>query len=256
MPAVVLCAASAYATDIPEGGDAVYHQLRGSSDAVIADLRPSTVGYLFEVVQQLRGTAPTSFYLDVDSAEEKEALRPGQRYLLFLEKGRSGPQLALSYYSAVAIEAADTAAYADFIRSYVKLMSDKASLKPLLLRSAGGVLPYISYSSVSDLASLGLLTSTDVTSLARMMDAGQITDGRAKAVIIGQVVKFRLTDLVPMLERLAGDRAQTILVRSRSLDALSQLNATDALRNVARLIEDDPSLHLRRKMAEIGTKSR
>jgi hypothetical protein len=59
-----------------------------------------------------------------------------------------------------------------------------------------------------------------------------------------------------MLERLAGDRAQPILVRSRSLDALYQLNATAALRNVAAKLEQDPSLHLRRKIAELGSRVR
>jgi hypothetical protein len=256
IPAVLLCAASALAIDIPEGGDAAYHQLRASTDAVIADLRPSAVGHLFEVVQQLRGSAPASFYLDMEGGEEKEPLRVGQRYLLFLEKGRSGPELALSFYSAIPIEAADTAATADFVRSFAKLMADKAALKPLLLKSAGLLLPYIQYSAVSDLAQLGLLLPADVASLARMVDAGQITDGRAKAIVVGQVVKFQLTNLLPMLERLALDRTQPMLVRSRSLDAMSQLNATDSLRKVAGAIADDPSLHLRRKLAEIGAKPR
>jgi hypothetical protein len=256
IPMIVLCAASAHATDIPEGGDAVYHQLRASSDVVIADLRPSVVGYLFEAVQQLRGAAPASFYLTPDNAEERDALRAGQRYLLFLQRGRSGPELAVSYYSAIAIDPADTAAFADFIRSYVKVMSDKAALKSLLMRSAGLLLPYIPYSSVADLVGLGLLNASDVTSLAKMMDAGQVTDAKAKGILVGQIVKFRLTELVPTLQRLAVDRAQPLLVRSRSLDALYQLRATDALRSVAAQIEDDPSLHLRRKMADIGTRIR
>jgi hypothetical protein len=255
--ATVLCAATAHATDIPEGGDAVYYQLRASSDAVIADLRPSPVGYLFEVVQQLRGTAPATFYLDEGDDDLKETLRVGQRYLLFLRKGPGGtPQLASSYYSAVAVEAADVAAYADFIRSFVRAMSDRAALKPLLMRNATGRLPYLSYSSVADLVHLRLLTSADVSSLARLVEGGQITDARAKALLVGQVAKFRLTDLVPMLERLAGDPAQSILVRSRSLDALYQMNASGALRNLAAKLAHDPSLHLRRKIIEIGEKLR
>jgi hypothetical protein len=213
-------------------------------------------GYLFEVVQQLRGAAPSSFYLDPENTEEKEALRAGQRYLLFLQRGRSGPELAVSYYSAIPIDPASTAAYADFIRSYVKVMGDKAALKSLLMRNAGLLLPYIPYSSVADLVGLGLLNASDVTSLAKMMDAGQLTDAKAKGILVGQIVKFRLTDLVPTLERLAVDRAETLLVRSRSLDALYQLRATDVLRRVATQIEDDPSLHLRRKMADIGARIR
>jgi hypothetical protein len=256
--ATVLCAASVHATDIPEGGDAAYHQLRASSDAVIADLRPSPVGYLFEVVQQIRGTAPATFYLDdEDDSDLKEALRVGQRYLLFLRKGRGGtPQLANSYYSAVAVEASDVAAHADFIRSLVKVMSDKAALKPLLMKYAMERLPYVSYSSVADLVHLRLLTSADVSSLARMLEGGQITEPRAKALVVGQVAKFRLAELAPMLERLAADPGQSILVRSRSLDALYQMNATASLRNLATRMAHDPSLHLRRKIIEISEKIR
>jgi hypothetical protein len=254
--ATVLCAASAGATDIPEGGDAAYYQLRASSDAVIADLRASTAGHLFEVVQQLRGTTPASFYLD-EEGDLKEVLRVGQRYLLFLRKGPAGtPQLASSYYSAVAVEAADTAAYTDFIPSVVKAMTDKAALKPLLMRNTTARVPYLSYSSMADLVHLRLLTSADVSSLARMLEGGQITEPRAKALLAGQVAKFRLTELAPMLERLAGDPAQPILVRSRSLDALYQMNATAALRNLAAKMAHDPSLHLRRKIGEMSDKAR
>lgn len=257
LPAVLLCAASALATDIPEGGDTVNFQLGASTDVVIADLRVSRTGYLFEVVQQLRGTAPALFDLDEGDNDLEGAFKAGQRYLLFLRKSPSGkPVLAASYYSAQPLSAPETAAYTDFVRAYLAAGSNKAALKPLLLKGATSPVPYISYSSVADLSKLRLLTSQDVTALARMLDARQIADPRARSVIVGAIATFRLTDLAPMLEKLAGSRSEAILVRSRSLDALYQLNAISSLRNVAAQIEQDPSLHLRRKIMEIGEKVR
>lgn len=258
--AVIFGGAVAHAIDIPEGGDAIFYQLRASTDTVIAELvKQQGPTYEFRVTSTLSGRAPVSFTItDEPGYLASKNLKQGRSYLLYLRDSGSKPAVTLStsLYSVQEVEADESATYKEVIAAYRQALGDKQALKPILLKGTATKIPYIQYSAVQDLQYLNLMTKDDVERLGTMLEEQQIIDSRAKKLIIQRLGSKHFSRFAPLLGRIAQNASEPLSVRSASIDSLFELDAKEQLKNLQTAIDKEPSLSLRRKLYETGEKSR
>jgi hypothetical protein len=239
-------ASAAFATDLPYGGDALYHQLQASGDVAIARLTGRHPGILeFTLLESLEGSLPLDFTVDANEPG-LSSLRVGGAYLLFLNASRDSGvqfQLATSYYSIRNVRGQDRRAYRTAVDTYLRNVSDKASLKPELRRLAASRLPYLQYSAVVDLERLHLLGGADVTWLAGLLSRGQLADPSARGIAVQQIGRFRAREFTGLLENVVRDNHESVSVRANAFRTLEQLGATESLRALAPVVERSPALH-------------
>jgi hypothetical protein len=241
----------AVAIDIPPGGDAIYYQLRASTEVVIAQLvTVDARGHHFQVTETLRGSAPPRF-VEPDTILRSLNLQTGQSFLLYLRKPTTGGvRLATSIYSIQRIEAMQDTAYRTTLAAYIANLQSKGALKPVLLARVSHQVPYIQYSAVADLKRLHLLTDPDVVDLGRRLQAGQIVDPRARTIIIQELGRRQIRTSAGTLEGIARDRRQPVAVRGAAIDALVDLRAIESLRALGPVIEREGSIVLKRKLIQ------
>ena len=250
-----------YALDIEEGGDAIFYQLRAAKQVVIAKLERKDKDFFdFSRVANLYREVQTQFRVSVtDSFASDAEISVGRTYLLYLHELRDKPgtySLVASIYSIQPVNVTEFRDYRDVIGDYVKFGNDPVALKQALFRNFDHKVPYIQYSAAMDLSVRRLLVKEDADHLAALLSAGKIVNPRARVALIEHLGRFETVRHASVLEHIAKNSREPVSVRSASLDALYQMKAVDTLKNLVKVIDADQSLKLKRKLREIGNRSR
>lgn len=244
---LTLTSGVAAAIDIPQGGDAIFYQLRASSDAAIMKfVRQDAKGFHFETVSALRGQVGKQLSVPDDGYLGSLRLQPGQSYLLYLRDGT----LATSLYSMHKVLPAEQAVYKEVIGAYTQNLEKREALKPTLKKNFTHKVPYIQYSAVADLMTLQLVTNDDLQELGKLMGDKKIVDPRARQMIINQIGIKQLKQFTPTLDKVVRDKSEPVFVRSAAVDALTEMKAKDTLQKLGPVIDQDQSLTLKRKVLQ------
>src|SRR5262249_55167496 len=145
-------------------------------------------------------------------------------------------QLAMSYYSIQDVSGQDRKAYRTAIGAYLRNAGDKERLKPELKRLAGSRLPYLQYSAVVDLKMEDLIQDSDVGWLAGLVANRQLTDPRARGIVVQQIGRFRARRFSDVLEGVVRDPKESVSVRAEALRTLEEFGAQESLKALAPVV--------------------
>lgn len=252
--ALLLLGQTAGAIDLPEGGDAIFYQLRGAKSAVLAKLSKvnKDSSLEFTKVADLNGQHPATFQVAVASDLPMPAPKVGETYLLYLDlvKAPSSFALAMSIYSIRPVASTEVKNYQAVFAAYLKGKTDAAAFKKTLLSTVDQKDAYLQYSAVSDLITRRLLTVKELPLLWSKLKAGALVEVQARTLVVQQAGRLGQKTLTPDLEALVKNVKEAASVRIMALSALRQLKAEDSLKKLAPIITTDPSLKLKLRALE------
>jgi len=256
---LLLLGIPAMAVDVPEGGDAIYHQVRNANAVVFATLTSSDKSFLyFNLLKGLNRKMPATFKIGraLAPGHDQLVLKNTATYLLFLKVNRLSERLgiyslAMGEYSVSPMNRKFMNDYESVISDYMKFRGNNAALAKSLMLHVDKRIPYLQYSAVKDMAMRGMLDETASTELAEKMRNGIIVDPRAKLEIVRKISKFKMTTYTPILEQLIVDNSENVSVKSASLTALDHMGQVEALRRVAPAMLEHRSGRLRRVTIDI-----
>ncbi|HZH03059.1 MAG TPA: hypothetical protein VEY30_04685, partial [Myxococcaceae bacterium] len=221
----------ALAIDVPEGGDALYHQLRSSERTVIAQYEGrGQRGAAFTSQAPLRGQLPSRFEVPTDAYLPSESLRPGASYLLFLSEERDGLRLPTGPSALRPFDLRDAPALREAIARYEEGAKDKAVLKKYALELLGSPVAFLQYSAAADLTRLGLLGKDEIPLVGRLLTGGQPVEPQARQLLLRHLGRLEAKEYATYLEKVLGSREEPVSARVAALDGLRFMGNVEAIR--------------------------
>lgn len=247
---VLSCSAVALALDVPSGGDALGHQLRGSTSAAIAQLVAQGPTLVFRTAKAVSGRVPSDLKLAADEYVRSLPLKKGAWYLLFLEAApRGGYGLALSRYSIVAAEPDQAAEYRRVIADYRRAQGNREAFRKVALPLLGSTISHLQYSAMSDLSRRGLFTRGDGSTLSRLaLDRSGQPEVRKLA--FRQLGVLGVKAEAGAMGKSLGDPSEPVSVRMAALDGLSFMGETEVISSQASAISTERSPKLKTRTLE------
>ncbi len=253
---VALWSTFASALDVPEGGDAFFHQLRASATTVVAKLNQvGDKGLEFSTDQVLSGPeVGAKFVVRQDDFLRRAPLQVGDHYLMFLRGKRpglpvliGGYSLATSISSLFEVQETDVRELKIVIDDYAKFKEDRVALKRALLVHAKSKVAVIQRSAVSDLIGFTRFELSDARILGGLLAEGVIIDSRARQDIVLQLERFKISDFNRILIGLIKSKRETVAVKVAAIDALATMKDDKALSEVSLDVQAHQSLRLKER---------
>lgn len=256
----LLNVSSVFSIDVPEGADAIFHQMRNSNVVALATLKSmDKTKFTFVIQKNLLAQTGKEIVVSRFSLENSHgiSIKENTNYLLFLKQKRLtggiliGYSFAMGGYSLQPVGERDFNGISDVVADYVRFKGDKASLKAALLNHNLKANGYVQYSTVVDLDTHGMMDATVAETLAERVKSGKLTDPRAKFTIVNRIQHFGLKKFAPILESMILNTNENISVRTASLKGLQKFGDQAALARVAPVLVEGMSGRLRRTTIDI-----
>lgn len=241
---------STLALDVPEGGDALGHQLRGSQAVAFAELADTGGTLAFRRAQALVGRVPDGFQVPADEYVRAAGLKSGNFYVVFLNSALRGRwALSMSRYSLVLAGANDVGAYRDAIRMYQGAGLDRAAFRKAALALLDSRVEHLQYSGMSDLARRGLFTANDAPRIARVA-LDMRAPPEARKIALRQLGRLGAKAHAETMGDVLGDPAEPVSVRMAALDGLDTMGETQVIAKHSEAVSAERSPKLKARTFE------
>ncbi len=250
-------ATPARALDVPEGGDALFHQLRASSLVAVGSFqaRTPTGALQFKTLSSVVGELGTAFTVQGDTYTNGLPLKQGVEVIVFMKgKGLIGPILRpLPYTLATSINSIqpfDSRFSGDLkliVADIQKVRGDKRALKETLMKWRDHASSYIQESVVLDLINHTVFEAQDAALLGQTLQAGKLSSLEARLEIIRQLEKFKLNSFNGFLVKLVSTENESVALKVAALDVLGATGDQASLRQLATVVGNGQSLRLKER---------
>ena len=227
----------AWAMSPAPGAETLFTQLEHADAAVVARLaRIEPDGLVLAVDSVIRGNAPGSLRVPVETGSPFELLDPSRRYIVLLQRDRAGDyRLPLGGLSVLSVPQGELSEAIAAAESYVQAGDRTEERRAALLRAAGSRSEYVQRSAVVGLTLLGMMDRAVVGQLVSQLDAGRLTEPEACRMVIRSVAVVEAVEHGPFLERRIRDRRERPTLRESALFALFVMDPSSARRVAASL---------------------